>query len=116
MCSCLCISSIFRTTPRRKVSSPQITLETQVQSIQTTLGKVETKQEDIAVTQKQLQKTATTLTKMILVVEDRVGQLGDTRPQRDKLLQKYTKEIQSLIPKEYSKDLNRDIDSLYKTP
>ncbi|MEW6616699.1 MAG: hypothetical protein AB1401_14695 [Thermodesulfobacteriota bacterium] len=102
--------------PEVKVSSPYLALEKQVQSVDSSLKKVATKQEDIGVTQKQLQKIVTTLTKMILVVEDGVGKFGDNRPQRDKLLQEYKKEIQSLIPREFSKGLNRDIESLYKTP
>lgn len=106
----------FRDNPNTRVSTPYITLEQQIKSIDSTLNKVSANQQDIAVTQKQLQNIVTTLTKMILVVEDGVGKLGDTRPQRDKLLQEYKKQIQSLIPKEFSKDLNRDIETLYKSP
>ena len=120
--SFLCVLSIvlllfLKANPNIGISSPYISLQQRVKTNEDTLVMVETNQRNIEATQKQLQQTATALLKTILVVEDGVGRYGgDDKQATLKLIQKYTKEIQSLLPKEYSKDLQKDLDALYKTP
>ena len=107
----------LKANPDIKVSSQYISLEKRVETNEQTVAMVKANQQNIEATQKQLQKTATALLKTILVVEDGVGRWGGDDKQRTrKLIQKYIKEIQSLLPKEYSKDLQKDLDALYKTP
>ncbi len=120
--SFLCIISIVfilfvKANPDIKVTSQYISLQKRVETNEQTLELVKTNQRNIEATQKQLQQTATALLKTILVVEDGVGRYGgDDKQGTKKLIQKYTKEIQSLLPKEYSKDIQKDLDALYKTP
>jgi len=120
--SFLCILSIvfllfLKGNPDIKVTSQYISLQKRVETNEQTLELVKENQRNIEATQKQLQQTATALLKTILVVEDGVGRFGgDDKQATLKLIQKYTKEIQSLLPKEYSKDLQKDLDALYKTP
>ena len=118
LCIILIVLILFlKANPDIKVSSQYITLEKRVQTNEQTLEMVKSNQQNIEATQAQLQKTATALLKTILVVEDGVGRFGGADKQRtDKLIQKYTKEIQSILPKEYSKEIHKDLDSLSKTP
>lgn len=86
--------------PNVKVSTPYLTLEQKV--------------ETLAVTQKQLQDTVTTLTEMILVTEDGVAKLGEGKAQRDKLIHKLQEKLKSQIPENELKKFNHDLEILNK--
>jgi putative transposase len=84
-----------------KVSTPYVTIEKQVK--------------DLAVTQKQLQDTVTTLTEMILATEDGVGKFADGKQQRDELIRNLQKKLKSQIPEEELKDFNRNLEAVNKS-
>jgi hypothetical protein len=91
--------------PNVKVTTPYVTLERKLDALST-------KQQENAVTQKQLQEKMITLTKLIRVIEGGVGILGDDKSQRDRLVRKYLKELDSQISEEELKDFNRDLETL----
>jgi hypothetical protein len=85
---------------------PDRRLKTIGLEIEPKLARVESNQEE-------LKKIVGTMIKMNTVIEDGIGKFGDTRPQRDKLLNKYRTELQSYLPPELQQQLKADIDSLY---
>jgi len=72
----------------------------------------ERKIDKIASNQEELKKIVTTLIKMNLAIEDGIGRFGDNRPQRDKLINKYKKEIESYLPSDLDQQLKNDLDSV----
>lgn len=111
-----CLLEFYKTNPGIIIKSQYLTIEKQVDSVMVANHRLEETQKEVLEQQKKLQEVTTTLTKMILVVEDGVGKFGDTRPQRDKLLAEYKKQIEQWLPHELQNQVEHEIQTLYSTP
>lgn len=104
---------IYISNPEIIIKTPYMSIERKVDSLKAEGYALSKHQQEVTEQQIALQEVATTLTKMILVVEDGVGKFGDSRPRRDTLIAQYKKQIESLLPQGLKNQVERDIESLY---
>ena len=104
---------IYISNPEIIIKTPYMSIERKVDSLKAEGYDLSKHQQEVTEQQIALQEVATTLTKMILVVEDGVGKFGDSRPRRDTLIAQYKKQIESLLPQGLKNQVERDIESLY---